>query len=134
MPQTQNAHLCSPPARASAGAADRLHALPLSPIDETPLPDESPKALVHRLALSTANTVADRFPNHCIIGSDQIALFEGDILGKPHTTERACAHLARFSGQRVTFLTGLALLDTRHQRHQVHIEPFDVVFRMSERD
>ena len=134
MPQTQNAPLVlASSSRFRQALLDRLH-LPYqcySPdIDETPLPDESPKALVHRLALSKANTVAERFPNHCIIGSDQIALFEGDILGKPHTTERACAHLARFSGQRVTFLTGLALLDTRHQRHQVHIEPFDVVFRM----
>ncbi|NGO91298.1 MAG: septum formation inhibitor Maf, partial [Halomonas sp.] len=42
---------------------------------------------------------------------------------------RACANLKRFSGQRVSFLTGLALVDTRQQRHQVHIETFDVVFR-----
>jgi MAF protein len=139
VPQTQNAPLVlASSSRFRQALLDRLH-LPYqcySPdIDETPLPDESPKALVHRLALSKANTVAERFPNHCIIGSDQIALFEGDILGKPHTTERARAHLARFSGQRVTFLTGLALLDTRHQRHQVHIEPFDVVFRtLSERE
>lgn len=102
----------------------------LSPeIDETPYSGETPHALVHRLALSKANAVADRFPQHCIIGSDQVAVFEGDILGKPHTVEKACANLARFSGQRVTFLTGLALLDTRHQRHQVHVEPFEVVFR-----
>lgn len=98
-------------------------------IDETPHSGETPQALVHRLALSKANAVAALFPNHCIIGSDQVALFEGDILGKPHTAEKACANLARFSGQRVTFLTGLALLDTRHQRHQVHAEPFEVVFR-----
>ncbi|WP_249978753.1 Maf family protein [Vreelandella olivaria] len=104
-------------------------------IDETPLPGESPNALVHRLALSKANAVATRFPNHCIIGSDQIALFEGDILGKPHTVERARANLARFSGRQVTFLTGLALVDTRHQRHQVHIETFDVLFRtLTERE
>lgn len=98
-------------------------------IDETPHPGETPRALVHRLALSKANAVAAHFPHHYVIGSDQVAVFEGDILGKPHTAEKACANLARFSGQRVTFLTGLALLDTRHQRHQVHIEPFEVVFR-----
>ncbi|CAD5262554.1 hypothetical protein HALO59_50446 [Halomonas sp. 59] len=98
-------------------------------IDETPHNGETPHALVHRLALSKANAVSAHFPHHCIIGSDQVAVFEGDILGKPHTTEKACANLARFSGQRVTFLTGLALLDTRHQRHQVHVEPFEVVFR-----
>ncbi|MGP9767562.1 Maf family protein [Halomonas sp. AOP13-D3-9] len=102
----------------------------LSPdIDETPQRGETPQALVHRLALSKANAVAQHFPHHLIIGSDQVAVFEGDILGKPHSAEKACANLARFSGQRVTFLTGLALLDTRHQRHQVHVEPFEVVFR-----
>ncbi len=31
-------------------------------IDETPLDNESPQALVHRLALSKANAVAERFP------------------------------------------------------------------------
>ena len=98
-------------------------------IDETPHNGETPHALVHRLALSKANAVSAHFPHHCIIGSDQVAVFEGDILGKPHTVEKACANLARFSGQRVTFLTGLALLDTRHRRHQVHVEPFEVVFR-----
>lgn len=133
VPQTQNAPLVlASSSRFRQALLDRLH-LPYqchSPdIDETPLDGESPQALVHRLALSKANAVAERFPQHCIIGSDQIALFEGDILGKPHTAERARANLARFSGHKVTFLTGLALVDTRHQRHHVHIEPFEVAFR-----
>lgn len=98
-------------------------------IDETPHPNEAPEALVRRLALAKANAVAAHFPEHVIIGSDQIALFDGEILGKPHTVERACANLARFSGNRVRFLTGLALLDTRHGQHEVVVEPFDVVFR-----
>ncbi|KPQ20122.1 MULTISPECIES: Maf family protein [unclassified Halomonas] len=98
-------------------------------IDETPQSGETPHQLVHRLALSKATAVADRFAHHCIIGSDQVAVFEGDILGKPHTIERAEHNLRRFSGQRVTFLTGLALLDTRQHTHQAHVEPFEVVFR-----
>ncbi|RUR28252.1 Maf family protein [Vreelandella nanhaiensis] len=133
MPLAQNASLVlASSSRFRRELLDRLQ-LPYqcySPdIDETPQANESPKALVHRLALGKANAVARYFPEHCIIGSDQIALFEGDILGKPHSPERACANLARFSGNRVTFLTGLALLDTREQRHYTHIEPFDVVFR-----
>ena len=133
MPLTQDASLVlASSSRWRRELLDRLQ-LPYqcySPdIDETPHANESPKALVHRLALSKANAVADRFPDHYIIGSDQVAVFEGDILGKPHTQERACANLARFSGQRVTFLTGLALLDTRQQRHYTHVEPFDVIFR-----
>ncbi|RUR57095.1 Maf family protein [Vreelandella populi] len=133
MPLSQNAPLVlASSSRFRRELLDRLQ-LPYqchSPdIDETPQANESPKALVHRLALGKANAVAHYFPKHCIIGSDQIALFEGDILGKPHTPERAYANLTRFSGNRVTFLTGLALLDTREQRHYTHIEPFDVVFR-----
>lgn len=118
--------------RSRRALLDRLH-IPYqchSPdIDETPKPGETPRALVHRLALGKAFAVADAYPAHCIIGSDQVAVFDGDILGKPHTPEKARENLARFSGQRVTFLTGLALLDTRNRHHQVHIEPFDVVFR-----
>jgi len=98
-------------------------------INETPHPDETPRALVHRLAVSKAQAVADEYPQHCIIGSDQVAVFENDILGKPLSEEKACANLRRFSGQRVTFLTGLALIDTRRQQQQVHVEPFEVVFR-----
>lgn len=104
-------------------------------IDETPQPDEAPTALVHRLALSKAQALAERYPDHLIIGSDQIALFGNDILGKPHTEARAIENLTRFSGQTVTFLTGLALLDSRTQTHQLTAERFKVTFRhLSDRE
>ncbi|WP_447528987.1 Maf family protein [Vreelandella sp. TE19] len=133
MPETANAPLVlASSSRFRKALLDRL-ALPyqcLSPdIDETPHADEAPEALVRRLALGKASAVAQHFPHHLIIGSDQIALFDGEILGKPHTAERACANLARFSGNKVTFLTGLALLDTRTGQSEVHVEPFEVLFR-----
>ncbi len=98
-------------------------------IDETPHPDEEPIALVQRLALAKAQRLAEAWPDHLIIGSDQVALFEGDILGKPGDAATARANLTRFSGQRVRFLTGLALLDTRHDRQWVTHETYDVAFR-----
>lgn len=98
-------------------------------IDETPLPGESPEALVHRLALAKARRLAEDWPDHLIIGSDQVAVFAGDILGKPGDAATARANLARFSGNRVHFLTGLALLDTRHCTHRVCHERYDVAFR-----
>jgi len=98
-------------------------------IDETPHPGESPGALVHRLALAKASRVAQAFPHHLIIGSDQVALFDGEILGKPADLAAARAQLARFSGNRVRFLTGLALVDTRRGEHRVCHETYDVVFR-----
>lgn len=98
-------------------------------IDESPRRGEAPEALVHRLALTKAERLADRFPAHLIVGSDQVALFDGEILGKPGDTARAKTQLARFSGRRVRFLTGLALLDTGRGDHRVCHEAYDVVFR-----
>ena len=98
-------------------------------IDETPRADETPQALVHRLALSKASRLAEAYPAHLIIGSDQVAVFDGEILGKPGDAATARANLARFSGRRVHFITGLALLDSAHGRHQVSHATYDVVFR-----
>jgi MAF protein len=98
-------------------------------INETPHKGETPEALVHRLALAKASRVADDYPDHLIIGSDQVAVFEGKMLGKPGDAATARAQLARFAGQRVRFLTGLALIDTRTSRHRVCHECYDVVFR-----
>ncbi|RTR06024.1 Maf family protein [Halomonas nitroreducens] len=98
-------------------------------IDETSRPGESPQALVHRLSLAKAERLADSWPDHLIIGSDQVAVFDGETLGKPADEAAARTQLARFSGRRVSFLTGLALIDTRHASHRVCHERYDVVFR-----
>lgn len=98
-------------------------------IDETARPGETPEALVHRLALAKASHVAERHPNHLIIGSDQVAVFDDEVLGKPGDEDTARSQLARFSGRRVTFLTGLALVDTRSARHWVCHERYEAVFR-----
>ena len=72
-------------------------------VDESPLAGEEPAQLVERLAVAKAQAVvADA--GTFVIGSDQVATIDGDILGKPHTVERAVAQLLRFSGRRVLFL------------------------------
>jgi MAF protein len=98
-------------------------------IDETRRPGEAPAALVERLALGKARRVAQEYDAHLIIGADQVAVFGDDILGKPGDADTACANLQRFSGQRVRFLTGLALVDTAHGRQRLVHERYDVVFR-----
>ena len=53
-------------------------------IDETPIPGEAAEALAVRLAESKAKALAPRFPDHIIIGSDQVAaLPDGSLLSKP---------------------------------------------------
>lgn len=98
-------------------------------IDESPLPSESAEQLVRRLAEAKARALAARFPEHLIIGSDQAAVQGQAILGKPHTLERAMEQLKASSGSSVSFLTGLALLDSASGRCQVDCIPFRVHFR-----
>ncbi|CAI0719757.1 Septum formation protein Maf [Serratia quinivorans] len=98
-------------------------------VDEAPLAGESAEALVLRLATAKAQALAAAYPDHLIIGSDQVCVIDGKITGKPHIEENARAQLRQASGQRVTFYTGLALYNS-HSRHlQVLCEPFHVHFR-----
>lgn len=97
--------------------------------DETPLPDEQPQQLVERLSLAKAQAVAASLTDGLIIGSDQVAVFNGTIIGKPHTYDNAVQQLTQFSGNSVTFLTGLALVNAASGNQQVITEPFTVTFR-----
>lgn len=99
-------------------------------IDESRRESEAAIDLVKRLAEEKACTLATDHPDHLIIGSDQVAVLgNGEILGKPHDLPRAQQQLRAASGSSVTFLTGLALLDTRNGNCQVDCVPFTVLFR-----
>jgi len=98
-------------------------------IDETPLPDESPLALVERLAFEKAAAISGQLSDTLIIGCDQIALLNGKILGKPGTTSRAISQLQNCSGKQVSFMVGLCLLNTNSRATQKAIETFNVTFR-----
>ncbi|KAB7627623.1 Maf family protein [Alkalilimnicola sp. S0819] len=98
-------------------------------VDETPLPDETPADYVSRLSLAKARAVATRHGDALIIGSDQAAILEGRILGKPGSAERAVEQLLAASGKTVKFLTGLCLLDSRSGEYQLDLVPYSVDFR-----
>ena len=98
-------------------------------IDETPHPGESAEQLVRRLARAKAEALRASHPAHLIIGSDQVAVLGDTILGKPHDFTRASQQLQAASGTGVTFLTGLALLNSASGHCQVDVIPFTVHFR-----
>ncbi|GAA0685960.1 7-methyl-GTP pyrophosphatase [Marinobacterium maritimum] len=98
-------------------------------IDETPLPDESAAALVSRLAEEKARAVAPAYKDALVIGSDQVAVLDEQIIGKPGTHERATEQLRALSGRSITFLTGLCLLNTATGKTHVEVVPFHVHFR-----
>ena len=97
-------------------------------VDESPLPGETPGALVQRLSESKARAVG-RTHTGLIIGSDQVATTGKDILGKPGDHERAVLQLQQLAGKTVTFHTGLCLLDTTANSAQIDVVPFSVEFR-----
>ena len=98
-------------------------------ITETRSPGEPPADLVQRLAEMKARDVGSRHPGALIIGSDQVASVDEEILGKPGNRENAIAQLLAASGQTVTFLTGLSLYNRETGRTQTAVEPFVVRFR-----
>jgi septum formation protein len=98
-------------------------------IDETPKSEETPHDLVARLAESKARAVAERHPQALIIGSDQVSVRGGEILGKPGSHEKAVEQLRNASGKSVRFLTGLCLLNSATGHSQVEVVPFEVQFR-----
>jgi septum formation protein len=99
-------------------------------LDETPLPGEAPQAVARRLASAKARAIAPRFPNHLIIGSDQVATLDDiTILGKPLTHENAVAQLGRLSGQRACFYTAACLFNSCTNVLRAAIVPTVVEFR-----
>ena len=99
-------------------------------IDESPIPGESPANLVRRLAEAKAETLAASYPDHLIIGSDQVASFQEQILGKPGNFENAFAQLQLCRGQSIEFLTGLCLYNPETGQRQTSVETYTVRFRM----
>jgi len=97
-------------------------------IDETALANETPQALVERLAIEKAEAVANEFPDALIIGSDQVAVCNGEILGKPHNFDNAVKQLQKFSNKAVTFYTGLCVLNSATNDAKAVVEPFSVHF------
>jgi len=97
--------------------------------DETPVANEEPMQLVARLAEAKAKAVVVEHPAALIIGSDQVAVIDDQIVGKPADHAAAVAQLKRASGMTITFYTGLCLLNSETGHTQTEVVPFDVVFR-----
>ncbi len=96
-------------------------------IDERILPEESSEAAVMRLAREKAAAVAAANAGAAVIGSDQVAVFEGRILGKPGDSARARHQLLSYSGGTVRFLAAVCV--QCDGRVEEALEPVSVRFR-----
>jgi len=98
-------------------------------IDETPKPNETAEQLVKRLALEKARKIAPLYPNALIIGSDQAAVLDGAIIGKPHTVENAVKQLQQANGKTLQLMTSLCLYNSHTDKYQLDMVPFAVSMR-----
>lgn len=96
-------------------------------LDESPLPGESATDTCERLAQAKARKVAEAHPNALVIGSDQVALLDGQLVGKPGNHENAVRQLKAASGREVVFHTALCLLN--RLTNQCWEDRIDVVVR-----
>jgi len=98
-------------------------------IEETPRPGEAPGELVARLAREKAAAVAARHPEAWVLGSDQLASRDGEVLGKPLDGRRCEAQLLASSDRRVAFLTAVCLMRAVDDRRLEHVDTTLVQFR-----
>ncbi|NRF26506.1 septum formation inhibitor Maf [Vibrio coralliilyticus] len=96
--------------------------------NETPFSNERPEDLVKRLAKEKAESCHTDKPS-LVIGSDQVCVIDGKIIGKPLNRENAVQQLSRQSGKAIQFYTGLALHNTETNITDVKLDTFTVHFR-----
>jgi septum formation protein len=103
-------------------------------IDESALADETPLEVSQRLATEKAGVISRKYPRAIVIGSDQLAAFEGQIIGKPGTFPAAFEQLSLFSGQVVDFHTTVSVQSLQSGFKEFHTDLTRVHFRALKQD
>lgn len=97
--------------------------------DETPLPNESAADTALRLAVGKAQSLANAYPQHLIMGADQVAWCNGAQLGKPMSVEKAAVMLRQLAGQRIEFYSAVCLFNTVSGSLKTHVDKTIVYMR-----
>lgn len=101
-------------------------------IDETPEPGEHAAALAARLAAAKAKKLGT--PDAIVIGSDQAASLDGELLEKPGSHGAALVQLEQCQGRTVVFHTAVAIYDSDRDRLEEHVDLTFVRFARRSRD
>jgi septum formation protein len=102
-------------------------------VDESNPDALSPAALATQLARRKAETVSATMRDALVIGADQLAVLEDQVLGKPGTAQKAVEQLMAASGKTVRFLTAVCILDPVSRRRYEHTDTTTVHFRQFDR-
>lgn len=102
-------------------------------VDESNEQGLEPDDLARHLARKKAEAVAANTRDALVIGADQIAVLEGQALGKPGDHSRAVEQLLAASGKSVTFLTAVCILDPVGRARYEYADETIVRFRQFDR-
>lgn len=90
----------------------------------------SAELLVKHQALQKAKSIAEKYDNALIIGSDQVFVdARHRVLGKPGTAEKAVEQLMEMQGRKHTFYTGLAIYDSASRESLTEFSTYSVSMR-----
>lgn len=106
-----------------------------SAVDETPYPGETPQQMVQRLANAKAELVAARAVGPAIlVAADTVVVVDGQILGKPRSTDDARRMLQLFSGRAHSVITGVSMIRLPEMDRRQFVETTHVTFAPLSRD
>jgi MAF protein len=102
-------------------------------VDERNVEGLEPAELARHLARAKAEAVSASSRNALIIGADQLAVLDGQVLGKPGSHQKAVEQLLAASGKSVKFLTAVCMLDPVTRKRYEHTDETIVHFREFDR-
>ena len=88
-----------------------------------------PDELVKFLSRGKAESVAQDYDDAIIIGGDTFISFNGQILGKPHTRERAKEMLKILSNNEHSVFTGFTIIDTKSKKIVSEVAEAKITFK-----
>ena len=98
-------------------------------IDENRRPGESPEGMARRLAEAKAIAVAQGLGDALVIGCDQVAVANGEVLGKPGTHENALRQLRSLSGAEAVFHIAVCVYKVSERTSRLSVVTCRVTFR-----
>jgi len=102
-------------------------------VDESNDQGLAPEELATYLARKKAEAIVVNARQALIIGADQLAVLDDQVLGKPGDHQKAVEQLLAASGKSVTFLTAVCILDPIGRARFEHTDKTTVRFRQFDR-
>ena len=103
-------------------------------IDETLQLNEIPAEAAIRLATAKAMSLEVKYPEHIIIGSDQIAILDGRQLTKPGNRSGTIVQVHASSGKNIEFFTAICVLNSRTGDFHTDLDKCVVFFKTLTKD